>query len=139
MAATHKALLIDITKCIGCEMCGARAHMTTPRILCVHGKGSALQELQGTLEKAGYEVLSASDGERALPMLSAQEVDGVILDHHLAGRGGVTLRSLIQHLHPEMPMLLFLRGGRDQEHSAEHVSRVSEKPGPPDTLFSVAN
>jgi len=84
--------------------------MSTRRILCVH-EGPELQQVTKTLALDGYEVLSASNGTKALDLLSSQEVDGVILDYALSAPGGYTLRNRIQHHRPGMPMLLFNDAG----------------------------
>jgi len=79
--------------------------MNPCRILCVHD-GPELDELRNVLEEEGYEVLPAADGVKAMDVLSNEPVDGVILDFDLAAPGGWSLRNLIRHACPEMPMLL---------------------------------
>ena len=84
--------------------------MSTRRILCVH-EGPELQQVTKTFSLDGYEVVNASNGSKALDLLSSQEIDGVILDYDLPAPGGFTLRSRIQHQRPDMPMLLFDNAG----------------------------
>ena len=84
--------------------------MSTRRILCVH-EGPELQRLTQTLTLDGYEILNASNGTKALDLLSSQKIDGVILDFDLPAPGGYTLRSRIRHQRPDMPMLLFNDAG----------------------------
>lgn len=81
--------------------------MTTLRILCVHKSGSVLQELQQALEHVGYEVVQATDGERAVQVLFHERVDGVVLSYDMEAPDGRALRNQIQHVHPDMPILLF--------------------------------
>jgi DNA-binding NtrC family response regulator len=81
--------------------------MATLRILCVHESGSVLEELQRTLESAGYEVVQALDGEQAVQVLAHERVDGIVLSYDMEAPDGRTLRNQIQHAHPDMPMLLF--------------------------------
>lgn len=81
--------------------------MTTPRILCVHESRSVLEELQRTLEGAGYEVVQAVDGEQAVQVLTQERVDGVVLSYDMEAPNGRALRNEIQRTYPDTPMLLF--------------------------------
>jgi DNA-binding response OmpR family regulator len=58
------------------------------RILVVDDDRSILKVLRGYLEKAGYQVLTASDGELALHLLREERPDLVLLDLMLPGRDG---------------------------------------------------
>jgi|tagenome__1003787_1003787.scaffolds.fasta_scaffold20696018_2 CheY-like chemotaxis protein len=80
--------------------------MSALRILCVHAKPRQLAALRGMLEEGGYDVLPVSDGIKALDVLSKENVDGVVMDCHMEGPGGITLRHRISHQLPEMPILL---------------------------------
>ena len=81
--------------------------MTMLRILCVHEDESVLETLGRALQTAGYGMLSAKDGEGALRMLSGERVNGIVLDYEMAAPDGRSLRNQIQHLYPNVPMLLF--------------------------------
>ena len=63
-------------------------------ILVVDDDKSIVKVVRGYLEQAGYQVLTASDGETALHMLRRERPDLVILDLMLPDRNGWDL-SLI--------------------------------------------
>ena len=81
--------------------------MATVRILCAHESTLVRRELRKSLEAAHYEVLLARSAEEALKVLEHVPVDGVVLGCHLEGSDGRSLRSMILHFDPNMPMLLF--------------------------------
>ena len=110
--------------------------MSTQRILCVHDRAQELQELRGTLEQAGYEVVPAKDGSEAMHALRAGDVDGVVLDFNLEAPGGVTLRSRISHAFPEMPLLLFSRVEEIKQMPLSVFEAYLHNPGPPESLIS---
>jgi DNA-binding response OmpR family regulator len=70
---------------------------TTKKILIVDDEADLLAELRPMLERSGYQVVTANDGEAALTMIAAESPDLVILDMlmpKLDGRG--VLRRLRQ-------------------------------------------
>ena len=81
--------------------------MTKLRILCVHESDSALESLGRALQMAGYESIPARDGQSALRMMESERVAGIVLDYEVKATGGRSLRYEMQHLHPDVPMLLF--------------------------------
>jgi CheY-like chemotaxis protein len=60
----------------------------TKRILSVDDEPGILFTRQKLLENAGYEVLSAADGEQALHFFAAHDVDLVLLDYLMPGMDG---------------------------------------------------
>jgi DNA-binding response OmpR family regulator len=80
--------------------------MNPRRILCVH-EGPGLEEIRNLLEVNGYEVLPASDGHKAMALLSSESLDGVVLNYDTTAPDGRMLRGRIRHACPEVPMLLF--------------------------------
>ncbi|MDH5751556.1 MAG: response regulator [Deltaproteobacteria bacterium] len=82
--------------------------------------------LAGLLEKAGYSVIQAPNGEEALKMFSAAEprVDLVVLDMVMPGMGG---REVVEKLHekePDLPIIL-CTGYPGQELSQEFLEKHS--------------
>lgn len=109
--------------------------MSARRILCVHQKPGELRALQGVLEQGGYDVLAASDGIKALDVLSNHAVDGVVLDYLTEAPGGITLRQCISHQLPDMPMLL-VDEVQDVETPLQMFGAYLADPAPPDTVFA---
>jgi DNA-binding NtrC family response regulator len=81
--------------------------MTILRILCVHEDESVLDDLGRVLQAAGYETVAANDGRSALRILERERVDGIVLNYEMRAPDGRSLRNQVQHLHPNLPMLLF--------------------------------
>ncbi|MGZ4787387.1 MAG: response regulator [Terriglobales bacterium] len=109
--------------------------MNIRRILCVH-HGPGMGRLRQALESEGYEVVPASNGGKALDVLSSQDVDGVVLDFDAEAPGGFSLRTRIHHQRPDIPMLLF-DDVNDIEHLPLHVFRAYlQHPGPPDAILA---
>jgi DNA-binding response OmpR family regulator len=110
--------------------------MELARVLCVHEDALVLEELRGTLVSAGYEVLLASDGEKAWRMLAREAVDGVVLGYDVEALDGRSLRSQIRHIYPELPMLLF-SDIHEIRNIPLHVFRAYlEHPGPPANMLA---
>jgi CheY-like chemotaxis protein len=67
----------------------------TRLILSVDDEPGIVVSRQLVLESAGYEVLSAADGEQALQMFAQRWVDLVLLDYVMPGmNGGVVARKI---------------------------------------------
>ena len=74
-------------------------------ILSVGDEPLTLFSRQKILKAAGYEVLSASNGEQALGFLAAVFFDLVILDHEMPGISGVEVARKIRASRP-VPIIL---------------------------------
>lgn len=61
------------------------------RIMSVDDSPSVRQMVTFSLEAAGYQVATASDGQEALDMLKAQSADMVITDLNMPRMDGLTL------------------------------------------------
>ncbi len=73
----------------------------------------SVRELAGRiLSNAGYTVLAAGSGEKALETAAAQNLDIVITDVVMPGMNGVELAHKITDMKPEMPVL-FMSGYTD--------------------------
>ena len=66
---------------------------TTRRILVVDDSPDMRALLEDVLEYAGYEVVAAASGARALAEMNAQRPDLVITDLLMPGMSGFTLRA----------------------------------------------
>ncbi len=61
---------------------------------------------QKLLENAGYEVLSAADGDQALHFFAAHDVDLVLLDYLMPGMDGGAVAQAIKHQKPRVPVII---------------------------------
>jgi CheY-like chemotaxis protein len=67
-------------------------------ILCIDDNETALKMRQLALEMAGYSVLTASDSELAMKLLTSSAVDVVMSDHLLEGTTGTELAAEMKRL-----------------------------------------
>ncbi len=86
--------------------------MATPQILIVEDETVTRNTLKSIFEAEGYDVFEATDGMQMHRILSAQEIDLVIMDINLPGKNGLMLaRELRENANTA---LMFLTG-RDNE------------------------
>ena len=62
--------------------------------------------MEHILETAGYEVTAATNGEQALRLLTALDVDGVLLEYDLPDAAGSVVRADMKRIKPDVPVLL---------------------------------
>jgi len=77
------------------------------KVLCVENRPEHMTTLQCMLEGIGCEVTPATSAGQALDLLATQPVDGVLLDDNLPGACGVTVRSQMKTMKPDIPVFLF--------------------------------
>ncbi len=77
-----------------------------PRVLVVDDDQALVELLEYNLQAAGYQTLSASDGETALARLREQPVDLVILDLMLPGMDGLEVCQRIRQGGSAVPILM---------------------------------
>jgi two-component system, chemotaxis family, chemotaxis protein CheY len=90
------------------------------RVLAVDDSASMRQLVTATLQTAGHEVLSASDGAEALQMARKEVVDVVITDVNMPIMDGITLVRELRQLptYKYVPLLVLTT-----EASAERKSQ----------------
>ncbi len=75
-------------------------------ILSVDDEAGVLYSRQKLLQAAGYDVLSAADGEQALDFFAAVPVDLVVLDYSMPGINGEQVARKIKADRPQLPIIL---------------------------------
>ncbi|HUT53664.1 MAG TPA: sigma-54 dependent transcriptional regulator [bacterium] len=65
-----------------------------------------LMTLKSRLNKAGLNVITATDGQTALDMLASQEVHAIVTDVRMPGVSGLTLLEKSKELDPSRPVLV---------------------------------
>jgi DNA-binding NtrC family response regulator len=75
-------------------------------ILVVDDEAIARENLAHILQKSGYEVILASDGFEATAIMEAQEIDLVITDLRMKGKGGMDVLIETKRLWPAAEVLV---------------------------------
>jgi CheY-like chemotaxis protein len=75
-------------------------------ILCVDDEENPLILRKLVLEKAGYEVVTAGSGRKALEILQSQSVHLVLSDLLMPGMTGTELARQVKQLYPKIPVVL---------------------------------
>ncbi len=75
-------------------------------VLCVDDEAVGLRVRQILLERAGYRVLTASDGTSGLELFATHPVDAVVLDYSMPGMHGGEVALKMRQTKPEVPILL---------------------------------
>ena len=112
------------------------------RILSADDSASIRQLVVFTLEKEGYEVISAVDGQDALNKAKAATVDMVITDLNMPNMDGI---ELIQALRAEQAfkftpiVMLTTESAMNKKDAGKHAGATGwiVKPFKPDQLISV--
>lgn len=91
--------------------------MSKTRILVVDDEPNNQRILNYTLNKAGYETLTAGNGEAALDLLNEESADLAILDVAMPGMDGITLLQHIRTMrkYEHLPVIILTGSGDDTE------------------------
>ncbi|HEY2467166.1 MAG TPA: response regulator [Terracidiphilus sp.] len=80
--------------------------MRSHTILCVDDEALGLQIRKAILEMAGYQVLTALDGNTAIGLFERNSVDVVVLDYLMPEMDGGQVAAAMRRVKPEVPILL---------------------------------
>jgi len=75
-------------------------------ILVVDDERSMRDFLKILLQKEGYTVVTAHNGENALECLESQEFDLIISDIRMPGMGGLELLGAVKEQNPDLPVIM---------------------------------
>ncbi len=90
------------------------------------------------LSIAGYDVLTAADGDAALRIFRRDHVDLVVTHHLLPERTGRQVAAEMKRFKPEVPIVL-LTGAPEPPSGSEHADLVLTKGmDPPEFLDAIA-
>ncbi|HXN22933.1 MAG TPA: response regulator [Candidatus Dormibacteraeota bacterium] len=79
------------------------------------------------LEKAGFEVRTATNGKEGLQVFASQPIDAVIVDYSMPGMDGVTVATLIKQQKPRVPVIMLSAYPGAREIVDEIVDAFVEK------------
>ena len=75
-------------------------------VLCVDDEVIGLQVRKILLERAGYKVLTATDGSSGLELFLEEPVDAVVLDYSMPGMHGGEVAIKMRATKPQVPILM---------------------------------
>ncbi len=80
-------------------------------VLIVDDKEMMRDSVGTTLERAGLKVLTASDGESALTMVSQSRPDAIVTDMRMPGMSGLDLLQRLKQIDDELPVIVMTAFG----------------------------
>lgn len=80
-------------------------------VLVVDDKEMMRDSVAATLRRAGMEVLTASDGNAALEMITLRRPDAVITDQKMPGMGGIELLEQIRRIDEDLAVIVMTAFG----------------------------
>ena len=89
-------------------------------ILCVDDEENSLLLRKLVLEKAGYEVLTATSAQEALRVTDSRNVDLILSDHLMPGMSGTELAQQVKAHFPRLPVVLI--SGINEIPAGAHVA-----------------
>jgi CheY-like chemotaxis protein len=75
-------------------------------VLCVDDELVGLQVRKLLLERAGYRVVTAINGELGLEIFGKEPVEAVVLDYSMPGMHGGEVATRMREIKPSVPILL---------------------------------
>lgn len=114
------------------------------RIMAVDDSKTMRDMVGFTLRKAGFDVIEAEDGQRALAVLEKSPVDLVITDINMPNMDGITLVGRLRGLPAfrSTPILILTtEGGEDKKAQGRAAGATGwiVKPFEPEKLLQVVN
>src|SRR4030042_741480 len=80
-------------------------------ILIVDDDQNIRKVLRNLLGKEGFNVLTASDVDKALPCIDAQDLDLIVTDLKMPGKSGMDLLTLVHERRPTVPVIMITAYG----------------------------
>jgi CheY-like chemotaxis protein len=75
-------------------------------VLCVDDEPVGLEVRRMLLERAGYKVLTALNGQLGLEVFAREPIEAVVLDFSMPGMNGGEVAAGMRAIKPEIPILM---------------------------------
>ena len=99
------------------------------KVLIVDDDAPVRDAISSVLQKAGYDVLQAGDGEQALTQFDSKQIDLVLLDLGLPNKSGWDTFEGFTSQNPTLPIIIITGQARQSEMAmAAGVGALMEKP-----------
>ena len=87
-----------------------------PSVLVIDDDPDMRQVLSDFLQRSGYRVVEAANGQEGIFAAESEPIDAVILDKEMPGMNGLDVLSFFRHRCPRLPVIFITAfGGRDDE------------------------
>jgi CheY-like chemotaxis protein len=80
--------------------------VSRPVILCIDDEDLGLEIRKMVLEREGFTVLTAKDGQTGLSVFDTEHVDAVILDYAMPGMDGGKVAAILRQRRPDLPIMM---------------------------------
>jgi len=104
-------------------------------LLCIDDERVGLRVRKLILEKNGYSVITAEDGEQGLELFKTQQVDAVVLDFFMPGQDGGEVAKQMKAMRPNVPIILLSAFYSLPEGATEGVDAFLTKGDSPEKLL----
>ena len=110
----------------------------TASVLCIDDEVLGLEIRKVVFERAGYKVLTASQGQTAIRLFLENDVDAVVLDYAMPGMNGSQVARALREIKPDVPILLLSAYLSLPEEASQWVDLIVNKgDGAPTLLLKV--
>ena len=102
-----------------------------PSVLVIDDDPDMRQVLRDFLQRSGYRVVEAANGQEGIAAAESEPIDAVILDKEMPGMSGLDVVSFFRRHSPRLPIIFITAfGGRDDEDESRRRGawRYIEKP-----------
>jgi CheY-like chemotaxis protein len=118
--------------------------MSAKKILVADDESHILHVVSLKLRNAGFEVLTAADGQEALEMALSERPDLLITDYHMPQLSGLELCRKLKHdpITAKIPAIMLTARGYDldlKDTQDSGILRMLSKPFSPRALLTTVN
>ena len=80
--------------------------MSRPVILCIDDEDLGLEIRKMVLEREGFTVLTAKDGQTGISVFDTEQIDAVVLDYAMPGMDGGKVAAILRERRPDIPIMM---------------------------------
>ncbi len=96
-------------------------------VLCVDDDHNGLMIRALVLEKQGYNVLTACDGQQALTIFKNSPVDAVLMDYYMPLVDGAYVAKAMRRLKPQVPIVMISGATALPDNALENTDGFVQK------------
>jgi CheY-like chemotaxis protein len=80
--------------------------VSRPVILCIDDEDLGLEIRKMVLEREGFTVLTAKDGQSGISVFDTEQIDAVVLDYAMPGMDGGKVAAILRQRRPDIPIMM---------------------------------